>query len=75
MGRCAHCRLVGVRVEAGDTMTKPDFNMSYNAETMKGVTLTVHVQPTKRYAVRVFVALQLIRLAARIAGYGVKVTR
>lgn len=56
-------------------MTDPDVHMTYDADTMKGVTLNATVKPTKRYALRVFIALQLIRLAALIAGYGIEVKR
>jgi len=46
-----------------------DIKSIYDADVLKGVTLVVTVKPTVRYRVRVQIALLLVRLASRIAGY------
>lgn len=50
-------------------MPSSDVHMVYNADTLKGVTMVVHVKPTLRYRVRVRIALCFVWMASRIAGY------
>jgi len=49
--------------------------IAHNLKSMKGVEMTLKVNLTKQFRLRLFVGLGLIRLGARITGMNVRVEK